>query len=349
MRPWLEGVLAADWSPDGSSLAVLRVVDGQGRLEYPVGKVLADKMYPPLTIRVSPDGTKVAYAAYDNGSSVGIGTFDTTGKKEWLGVMSGQTSTVEAMLSWSPDGKEIWFRSFDPKEGGTIYAVDLKGHKRLVYRVPGHANIFDIARDGRVLLRTDSSQIGILAKGPGDSAERDLSVLDASKLVGISEDGASIATNLEGESAGPKGSVYVRKLDGSAPVRIGDGVGFVLSPDGKWVSGYSSPDGVNREFRLLPTGVGEERVVKVPGLSVAIVLGWLGPEQQYLLLGTVPGKPLQCFAWDGLRQSLRPVCPENIPDFTMYLSRTGSGFSVKSPVGKVGPLTLPMAAERQGP
>jgi eukaryotic-like serine/threonine-protein kinase len=61
-RPLLDGVLAADWAPDGSSMAVLRRVNGVNRLEYPIGTVLADKINWPLwMIRVSPDGERVAY------------------------------------------------------------------------------------------------------------------------------------------------------------------------------------------------------------------------------------------------------------------------------------------------
>jgi hypothetical protein len=33
-------VTRADWSPDGRELAILRLVDGQARLEYPIGHVL---------------------------------------------------------------------------------------------------------------------------------------------------------------------------------------------------------------------------------------------------------------------------------------------------------------------
>jgi hypothetical protein len=56
--------------------------------------------------------------------------------------------------------------------------------------------IYDIARDGRVLPRTDTRQVGILGMGPGDSAERDLSCLDASNLKGISDDGRVIAATI---------------------------------------------------------------------------------------------------------------------------------------------------------
>jgi eukaryotic-like serine/threonine-protein kinase len=318
MRPWLEGVVHADWSPDGSSLALVRMMEGKARLEYPVGKILLDKLnYPPLAIRISPEGNRIAIARYYGGSVVGIDIIDSSGKVQPLGAVSGQTTAIEAVLNWSPDGREIWFRSLNRSEQGTIYALDLKGHKREVTRFPGDATIFDIARDGRALLCTTSSQTGILAKGPGDAVERDLSVLDTGRLVGISADGGVIAANVEGESAGPKGSVYLRKLDGSQPIRLGDGHAFMLSPEGRWISGYSSLDAATRQFRLLPTGAGEERPVKIPAMEVAVVLGWLGAsdkDPQYLVAGRLPGKAWQCFAADLVHNTLRPVCPEGVPD-----------------------------------
>ena len=39
-REVLEGVLDADWSPDGKELAVIHVVGDRYRLEYPIGQVL---------------------------------------------------------------------------------------------------------------------------------------------------------------------------------------------------------------------------------------------------------------------------------------------------------------------
>ena len=39
-RQMVEDVKFADWSPDGSDLAIVRLVDGRDRLEFPVGKVL---------------------------------------------------------------------------------------------------------------------------------------------------------------------------------------------------------------------------------------------------------------------------------------------------------------------
>ena len=322
MRPLLENVRMADWGPDGASMAVLRVENRKFRLEYPVGTPLLDRMeYPLVAFRVSPDGARVAYATYHQGSSIAIGVVDRAGKTQLLGSVSGQTSEiVDPLLSWSPDGQEIWFRSFELTEWGTIYAINLKGRRRVVTRVPSHAIITDIARDGRVLLRTDTRQVGILGKGPGEASERDLSCLDTGNLVGLSEDGLAIAANVVGESGGPKGSVYLRKTDGSPPVRIGDGFAFALSPDAKWVTGYVSRDGA-RQFMLLPTGAGEEIPIKISSIGFGgAVIGWLPGERQYIVAGALPNKRWQCFAWDGAKDSLRPVCPEGIADNFLMLS-----------------------------
>src|ERR1700690_2381469 len=86
-RPVLEDVESADWSPDGTSLAVVRNVSGRERLEYPIGKVLYETSggwisYP----RVSPKGDFVAFMDHanqgDDGGSVAV--VDLTGKKKSL-------------------------------------------------------------------------------------------------------------------------------------------------------------------------------------------------------------------------------------------------------------------------
>jgi eukaryotic-like serine/threonine-protein kinase len=152
---------------------------------------------------------------------------------------------------------------------------------------------------------------------PGQDTERDLSILDGSALNDISQDGRVILAGVGGESGGPKGSIYLRATDGSPPVRLGDGMGFALSPDGKWVTGFSSKDAVARKFILLPTGPGEEKEIMVPGLAEprGVVVGWLAGDQNYLVMGALPGKKAwQFFAWDAGRGALRPVSPEGMSE-----------------------------------
>ena len=55
-------------------------------------------------------------------------------------------------LAWSPDDKEIWFTASELGLDHYLSAVSLSGEERLVARMPGTLVVFDIWRDGRVLL-----------------------------------------------------------------------------------------------------------------------------------------------------------------------------------------------------
>ena len=327
MRPLLDNVAAADWSPDGEALAVLRQVNGKNRVEYPIGNVIADDLLFPLqTIRVSPDGTRVAFLTFFHGRAVGLHIVDRNKKRQYLGEISGQTSSSTPFpLSWSLNGDEIWFRSFDSNDTQTIYAADLKGHRRVLANLPASVELYDVSRQGSALLSAGSVRWGILGAAPGDSQERDLSCLDGGVVMGISSDGRLIAATVTGEGAGPKGSVYTRKTDGSPPLRLGDGTAYGISPDGKWVSGYVVDDNGLRRFVLFPTGAGEEITVDVPGVKPAALFGWLSGDQHYLVTGRLPNKKYQCFAWDARRGTVQPVCPEGTPDrFDISASPDGS-------------------------
>jgi len=317
MRPALDGVRGADWAPDGSALAVLRQINGKYRLEYPIGKVLADNLeWPLFGLRVSPDGNRIAYVHYYKGSSIGLSIIDRSGKSQFIAAVGGQLSNlIDPFLCWRPDGREIWYRSFDLKEWGTIYAIDTKGHQRMVARVPGHVTLYDIAADGRVLLRTDTRQEGILGVAPGETVERDLSCLDASELAGISDDGRVIATTIVGESGGVKGSVYLRKTDGSPPIRVGDGAAWAISPDGKWISAYASSDPLIRRFVLLPTGAGEEREISIAKLhNMNAVFGWSQDGKTLFVHGPGATKNWQNYLWNPKSGDLHPIGPEGVGD-----------------------------------
>ena len=60
-REVLENVGSADWSPDGKELAVIHVVEGRDRIEYPIGKVLYESDRVLTAVRVSPKGDLVAF------------------------------------------------------------------------------------------------------------------------------------------------------------------------------------------------------------------------------------------------------------------------------------------------
>jgi hypothetical protein len=142
-----EGVRQADWSPDGSQLAIIREVGGKDRLEYPIGKVLREVSGYMSDLRVSPGGDRIAYfehpRKWDDRGSVNV--VDLAGKNTVL--TDGYWS--ERGLAWSPDGKEILFSASLSGGSFTVYAVTLAGKRRVAFQSPGGLTIEDLAHDGR--------------------------------------------------------------------------------------------------------------------------------------------------------------------------------------------------------
>ena len=190
-----------------------------------------------------------------------------------------------------------------------MYAADLQGQVRLVAQMPGELELDDISGDGRALLAHHTLIGTMRAVGPGEAAERDLTWLDSSIPADLSPDGKTILFNELGEGGGKTSSVYLRGLDGSPPVRLGDGTAHSLSPDGKSVL-VSLPDVVDR-FVLLPTGAGEPRSIPLPGFDALDAAAWLPDGREFIFEGRESGK------WRIYRMSAeggkpRAISPEGI-------------------------------------
>jgi eukaryotic-like serine/threonine-protein kinase len=256
-RDLLEDVQEADWSPDGTELAVVRWVNGQNQLEYPVGKVLYKSAGHLNHPRISPKGDRVAFMDHPSQFNTRgwVVVVDLTGKKT---VVSSEMANQEG-LAWSPGGDEVWFTATKKGEADALYALSLSGQERLVLRTTSRLMLHDISRDGRVLLTSYSNSTTLVSQPPGESKERDLSWLDQGSLTDFSPDGRAILIDYVGEGSGTNGATYLRKTDGSPAVRLGDGIGARLSPDGKRALAvrFTPP-----QIVLLPTGAGEERVLE---------------------------------------------------------------------------------------
>src|SRR5271169_2390643 len=99
-----DGVRQADWSPDGSQLAIIREVGGKDRLEYPIGHVLREVSGALSDVRVSPRGDHIAFfehpCKWDDRGSANV--VDLAGNNTVLA--DGYWS--ERGLAWSPSGDE---------------------------------------------------------------------------------------------------------------------------------------------------------------------------------------------------------------------------------------------------
>jgi len=83
-------------------------------------------------------------------------------------------------LAWSSQGEEVWFTGNRNNGSSAVFAVTLTGKLREVTRIAGDLLLFDVGRDGRVLLGREDWRGGIYALPPGESRERDLSWFDFS-------------------------------------------------------------------------------------------------------------------------------------------------------------------------
>ena len=300
-REVLEQVQWADWAPDGTSLAVVRDMDGRNRLELPVGKPLYQTGGWIGHPRVSPRGDYVAFADHpqqgDDGGSLAI--VDLAGNKKML---STQWFTIQG-LAWSPDGKEVWFTASKSGTDRTLYATTLDGKQRVVARLPGALMLLDIAKDGRVLLVRATWRRELLGLVDGEPKQRELSWLDYTYPSDLSADGKTLLFDEEGgggalaysKSGGLTYAVYIHKTDGSPAVLLGEGGAVALSPDGKWAIAQTqeSPS----QFRLLPTGAGEPRDITKDNVNHSWA-HWFPDGKRILFSADEPGKGVRFYVYE---------------------------------------------------
>jgi Tol biopolymer transport system component len=274
-------VVAADWAANGTELAVARFAKGRFRIELPVGRVLEETPVHPSRIRLSPDGRHVAVAYHptlddDRGLVV---VLDRGGRRvaatpEWASLDG---------LAWSPDGREVWFTASEVGADNSLRALSLDGRVRLLLSGMGRFVLHDVAPDGRVLLERATLRSEVLFRRAGEDRDRDLSWLDFSAVEDVSADGETVLFYESGQGGGPGYTTFLRRTDGSPPIRVGSGRALALSPDGKWVLSVSlgRPDHLD----LTPTGPGEERAIRVPGLVAHEEAGFVGDGRRLFVTG----------------------------------------------------------------
>jgi serine/threonine protein kinase/dipeptidyl aminopeptidase/acylaminoacyl peptidase len=305
-REVLEGVSGADWGPDGESLAVVRALGGKFRLEYPIGTVLYEtEKRPPMMPRVSTDGKLVAFFDFD--VEVGDYALCVIGPNHPRQVLSRGWRSIGA-LNWSPDNREVWFSGGQPGGDPALYAVTLSGAQRLVSQTGGMIVMQDVARDGRVLLTTVNSRLGIHYLPPNGGAQRDLAWLDSSLMYDLSNDAQSIVFVELSSGQGRNSAIYLRKTDGSPAVQLGSGNRPSLSPDGKWVACIHHEAGTS-SLMLLPTGPGESRFPKIEGMHFDGV-EWFPDNKHILFTGNETGHETRTWMYDLETNQSTPLTPE---------------------------------------
>ncbi len=255
----LNDVQFADWSQDGSELAISHFIPEKHayRLEYPIGKVLYETSGWIGQLRLSPDGRRIAFIDHPIfGDDQGYVTVipASGGAIRRLSRLWGDVRG----LAWHPGG-EVWYTATDAGFNYALYAATGSGETRQILTVPGGVLLDDISSDGRVLATYSSERINLMVSTHNRPDEQDLAWLDNTEFFRFSNDGTQILMGDESDASGTRHASFLRNVDGSSAVRMGDGDGIALSPDGEWVLSRVPPD----QLVLLPTGAGEVRPLKV--------------------------------------------------------------------------------------
>ncbi|HQR68346.1 MAG TPA: hypothetical protein PLB02_13235, partial [Thermoanaerobaculia bacterium] len=333
-REILDGIREADWSPDGSDLAVIRDVGGKDRLEFPAGRVLAETGGYFSDPRFSPRGDRIAFFEhpfkYDDRGEIAV--VDLAGKKTLLS----EGYWGEEGLAWSPAGDEVMFSAGNAYNNFRVYAVSLSGRRRVALESAGGLTIHDIRADGRWLTTRDDFFREMQVLAPGQARERDLSWLDLSDPVALTADGKTLLFMEESGSVGVNYAVCLRQTDGSPVVRLGEGAANDLSRDGKWA--LANVPTKPPQFLLYPTGAGEPRKLERGGLVSYESAQFFPDGKKVLACGPEAGKGVRCYVQDLSGGPPRAVTPEGTsqgfvsPDGRQILVKASGGALVIYPV-----------------
>ena len=341
-RSILDDVEFADWSPDGR-LAVVRTIGGRCRLEFPIGNVIYDTVGWISHPRFNPAGDAIAVLDHpflnDDRGSVILVTLAGASFR----TLTKESQSIEG-LAWTPDGSEIVFASEEGNTARTARAVTLRGRERLIAASASSLWLHDVAPDGRVLVTREIVRAGIVGIR-SNGAPIDLSWFDYSVVRDLSADGRTIVFSESGEAGGAIFGVYLRGINGSPAVRLGDGTSEALSPDGKWV--LSIPR--NRkpaQIIMLPTGAGQARPITRDRINHRNAR-WFPDGAHILFQGSEGRQPPRLWmqALDG--SAPRAITPENVsgtqvtPDSRFVLGRTADRKFFLYPVAGGSPVPVP--------
>ncbi len=298
-----ENVEDADWDASGQQLAMARsngTAVGTSWLEYG-GRTLHKTSGSIRFVRFSRDGLRIAFVEDESarGVSGALSVVDVTSGS--VTALTDRWTSIRG-LAWSPSGDELWFTAGGVATSRALRAVNLRGDQRLILEAPGALTIWDVARDGRVLLTRDDERQAIVGQAPGETTERELSWFDNSAVADLSTDGRSLLF-------GDRGGIYIRPTDGSPAARVATEGFFAddLSPDGRTIIVTSDS---RRQLSLMPTGPGEP--VRLPPHGIELYGGalWFPDGQRILVTGQESGKEPRSYIQDRDGSAPRPLTPE---------------------------------------
>ncbi|HTI37761.1 MAG TPA: protein kinase [Vicinamibacterales bacterium] len=307
-RAIVDNVIAADFSPNGQALAAIIANDGTFSLQFPFGTERLKTRYAISHVRVAPDGEQVAFLSHPLGGDEGDVTV--LGKTGAARPLSRGWLTLQG-LAWARGGKELWFTG--TRQGGVraLWAVTLDGRERELYHSTEGLTLQDVAPDGRVLLSAGSPRSHVhFGSLRDETVDRDLSWFDYTNVPSLSADGKLLAFMESGEGAGETYGIFVRPVTGEPAVRLADGNGGVLSPDGTQVFTTNLAD--VHTLRVVPTGTGDPKQIQLKTLDQISEMNWFPDSRHVLLIANEPGRPQRAWRLDTTNGELKAITAEGV-------------------------------------
>jgi hypothetical protein len=287
VRPLQKDVACADWSPDGRTMAVIRYKDRRCVLEYPPGRALHETSDWLHRCRVSPDGTRVAFGHHHR-TGEGEADLCVVDREGAVRVIAPDLTNLSG-LAWSPSGREVWFSGIDGEQRNGIWAASLDGHLRDLHVSATRISLHDVISDGRLLVTLDELRLGLSAGDSSDRPEEDMAWFDGSVVGALSADGEQMLFSEVAEAENPHYAAYLRRFDGSAAVRLGEGTGMSLSPDGEWA--LVATHHTHRGLMMHPIGFGESRELSFPGIERPLWAGFHPDGAHLFVVGASADRP----------------------------------------------------------
>ncbi len=339
-RQVLENVVAADWSPDGRELAVIRkdAWYQPARLEYPIGTVLLPALtgFACCDVRVSPRGDRVAVSF-----GQGVLVVDRSGRQQPL-----TAPPIALGLAWDRDGDALWISGGASLWARGLWRLALDRKPREVYRVTGSLYLHDVAGDGRMLVHHGYERQTVRAKPPGDAQERDIPISGVGSPIELSGDGSQLLTD-----EGTRSRVgYLHPTKGGPGTRLVTDFArlLCLSPGGRWVlvSPRSKPNGLT----LVPAGPGEAR--EIPTNFESLFSTHFLDEARIGTFAAERGRPPRVWVRDLAGGDWRAVTPEGVSGQWVRLPQeevigvdpargTYAGYPLKGGPPRVVPWVIP--------
>ena len=197
-----------------------------------------------------------------------------------------------------------------------------------------YSKVEDISAQGSLLVSHGNTHTTIVTLSDNSKSEAPGTRFAWSTSADISSDGKTLLFYEWGWEAGEEvevKSTYLRRLDGSNPIRLGEGRALALSPDNKWALALQERSPT--QLALLPTGGGAATELPNPGFKEYHYGSWFPDGRRILFTALEVGENsfLRSYVQDIVTGAVHPLTEEGT--IALRVSPDGKKLVVRDPYG----------------